>query len=116
MAVYSVEYRALGNDRERVRALIVYADKEGLYRAADEMIQIADVIKKLNFHIEQLVFSTCDSWQGESEQAFAEQIITINGKFDTLYAYVDRYASLLKQFANDYEDMDTGIANKINRI
>ena len=96
--------------------MIVYADKEGLYRVAEEMLQTAGVIKKLNFHIEQLVFSTCDSWQGESEQAFAEQIITINGKFDTLYAYVDRYASLLKQFAIDYEDMDTSIANKIKRI
>ena len=96
--------------------MIVYADKEGLYRVAEEMLQTAGVIKKLNFKIEQLVFSTCDSWQGESELAFAEKIITINGKFDTLYAYVDKYAFLLKQFANDYEDMDTGIANKINRI
>lgn len=96
--------------------MIVYADKEGLIRAAEEMLQTAGVIKKLNFKIEQLVFSTCDSWQGEAEQAFAEQIITINGKFDTLYAYVERYASLLKQFAKDYEDMDTSIANKIKRI
>ena len=96
--------------------MIVYADKEGLYCAAEEMLKTADVIKKLNFNIEQLVFSTCDSWQGESEKAFAEQIITINGKFDILYAYVDKYASLLKQFANDYEDMDTSIANKIKRI
>ena len=80
------------------------------------MLQTAALIKKLNFDIEQLVFSTCDSWQGESERAFAEQIITINGKFDILYAYVDKYALLLKQFANDYEDMDANIADKIKRI
>ena len=96
--------------------MIVYANKEGLYRVAEEMQQTAGVIKKLNFNIEQLVYSTCDSWQGKSEQAFAEQIITINGKFDTLYAYVDQYASLLKQFADEYESMDIGIANKIKRI
>lgn len=96
--------------------MIVYADKEGLYRTAEEMLQTAALIKKLNFDIEQLVFSTCDSWQGESERAFAEQIITINGKFDILYAYVDKYALLLKQFANDYEDMDANIADKIKRI
>ena len=80
------------------------------------MLQTAALIKKLNFDIEQLVFSTCDSWQGESERAFAEQIITINGKLDILYAYVDKYALLLKQFANDYEDMDANIADKIKRI
>lgn len=96
--------------------MIVYADKEGLYRVAEEMEQIADAIKKLNFNIEQLVYSTCDSWQGKSEQAFAEKIITINGKFDTLYAYVETYSSMLKQFADDYASMDTSIADIIKRI
>ena len=96
--------------------MIVFAEKDGLYQVADEMVQIAACIKKLNFNIEQLVFSTYDSWQGDSERAFAEQIIIINGKFDALYAYVDKYSSLLKQFADDYDNMDTSIAEKTKRI
>lgn len=96
--------------------LIVFADSDGMRQTADELEQLAGLIKGLNYNIEQLVFSTCDTWQGESEQAFAEQIITINGKFDALYAFVDMYALLLKQFADDYESMDTSIAQKIKRI
>lgn len=96
--------------------MIVFADSDGMRQASDGLEQLASLIKGLNYNIEQLVFSTCDNWQGEAERAFAEQIITINGKFDTLYAFVDMYALLLKQFADDYESMDTSIANKIYRI
>ena len=96
--------------------MVVFADKDGLYQAADDMRQIAALIKRLNRQIEQLVFSTCEDWQGEAEQAFAAQIITVNGQFDRLFAYVDRTAALLKQFADEYESMDTDIADKIKGI
>lgn len=117
VAVCFVAYRAMENGAEKgVEKLIVFADSDGMRQKADELEQLAGLIKGLNYNIEQLVFSTCDTWQGESEQAFAEQIITINGKFDALYAFVDMYALLLKQFADDYESMDTSIAQKIKRI
>ena len=96
--------------------MIVSADTDRLYNAAEGMVQIAAEIKKLNYLIEQLVFSTCDDWQGASERAFAENIITVNEKFDELYTYVNEYSELLKRFANDYENMDAEIAKKIKRI
>lgn len=96
--------------------MVVFADKDGLYQAADEMRQLAALIKGLHYHIEQLVFSTCEDWQGEAERAFAGQIITVNEKFDSLYAYVETTAALLRQFADDYESMDTDIAKKIKGI
>ena len=96
--------------------MVVFADKDGLYQAADDMRQIAALIKGLNYQIEQLVFFTCEDWQGEAERAFAGQIITVNGQFEKLYAYVDKTVALLKRFADEYESMDTDIANKIKGI
>ena len=61
--------------------MVVFADKDGLYQAADDMRQIAALIKGLNYQIEQLVFFTCEDWQGEAERAFAGQIMK-NGKSD----------------------------------
>ena len=91
--------------------MVVFADKDGLYQAADDMRQIAALIKGLNYQIEQLVFSTCEDWQGEAERAFAGQIITVNEQFEHL-----KTAALLKRFADEYESMDTDIANKIKGI
>lgn len=96
--------------------MVVFADKDGLYQAADDMRQIAALMKGLHYQIEQLVFSTCEDWQGEAERAFAGQIITVNEQFEHLYAYVDKTAALIKQFADEYKSMDTEIANKIKGI
>ena len=96
--------------------MIVAADTDGMRCVADEMRQIADTIKKLNYLIEQLVFSTCDDWQGAAERAFAESVITVNEGFAELLSYVKEYSELLNRFASEYEDMDTIVSKKVRGI
>lgn len=96
--------------------MFVFADSGGMYSVSEEMERIGDTLKTLHYHIEQLVFSTCEDWQGASERAFAEQLIELNGKFDILYSFIKAYSSLLKSYADDYDRMDADIAKKIKRI
>lgn len=96
--------------------MIVSSDKHYLYSASDQMLELRDELKRLQFNIEQLVFSTCDEWQGEAEKTFANKVITINEQYNRLCSFIDDYACLLKQFADEYEAMDKTVADRIKRI
>lgn len=96
--------------------MIVSADKLYLYSASNQMLEVRDELKRLQFNIEQLVFSTCDDWQGAAEKVFAEKVITINEQYARLCSFIDDCACLLKQFADEYEAMDKTVADRINRI
>ena len=96
--------------------MIVAADRDALYDASDQLKQIDNELKRIQFSVEQLVYSTCTNWQGDSERAFAEKIIVINEKFNDLHAFVDYYSKLLKSFADSYEALDEETTKKINLI
>ena len=96
--------------------MIVRADRDALCDAADQMLLIDKDLKRIQYAIEQIVYSTCTDWQGDAERAFAEKIILINEKFDILHSFVTDYSQKLKVFADAYEEFDTDIAKKINLI
>ena len=64
--------------------MIVAADRDAMYTVSDEIKQIDNDLKRIQFAIEQLIYSTYADWQGESERAFAEKIIVINEGMDSL--------------------------------
>lgn len=96
--------------------MLVCSDRDRLYEASDEMIRIDMELENLQYAIEQLVYSTCTDWQGAAEKAFAEKIIIINEKYNTLHSFVKEFSRLLKDFADSYEALDEDIANKIKLI
>ena len=96
--------------------MIVAADRDAMYTVSEELKQIDNDLKRIQFAIEQLIFSTYADWQGDSERAFAEKIIVINEKYHDLHAFVDYYSKLLKRFADSYQMMDEETAKRIKSI
>ena len=96
--------------------MIVAADRDAMYEASDRIKLIDKELRRIQYDVEQLVYSTCTGWQGDAERAFAEKLIFINEQFNDLHAFVDYYSEMLKRFADSYETLDEETAKKIKLI
>lgn len=67
-------------------------------------------------NIDNLVQSVSGSWQGESEKAYENKIISIRRQYAKLIEFWDSYANLMEEIVNSYEEFEMKYASRINNI
>ena len=78
-----------------------------------EIILLSEQLENTMNEIETLILSANGEWQGEAEVAYAGKIIYVKNQYKKLIDFLEKYAEVIGAFAEQYEDYDQQLAQKI---
>ena len=94
----------------------IHIDYEELYALKNQMcLSVNNLSLNLN-HIESLILSLPEGWQGNIEIKFANKLITIKREYEKLLQFLSRTNSQFENIAFDYEKFDAELQAKLNSI
>ena len=96
--------------------MIFTAKTSELEDAANELEITAERLHQCMDGIELLVKALSGEWQGNAGKTYAGKIVMLRGEYDKLETLVRGLAGIVRTAAENYEELDSVLAGKINRI
>lgn len=91
----------------------IEVNTDGMIKESGSIKTITAELQTVMAEIENCVISVNGKWQGDSEKAFAQKIIYVKNQFSNIISFFDEYAETLCKLANEYENFDCILKNKI---
>ena len=91
----------------------IIADPHRLRTEKSEINFLTESLRSNMNEIEALVLGTNGEWQGDAEVAYAGKIIYVKSQYMKLINFLEQYAEVIGAFAEQYEDYERQLAQKI---
>ncbi|MCM1244436.1 MAG: WXG100 family type VII secretion target [Roseburia sp.] len=95
--------------------MIVF-DVEQMKQTSEHIFETFQEIQENMKRIEQIVMDVRGDWQGEAEKAFEKKLLYVKAQFAPVQQFWKEYAVQIREQAELYEEHESEIRSKLNRV
>lgn len=96
--------------------MLILVDEMKVKATCSEIHYIAREMERCMNSIDNLIQSVSGSWQGESEKAYENKIISIRRQYVKMIEFFDSYADSIEEIVDSYEENQMKYMSRINNI
>ncbi len=94
----------------------IKVDTQELMNDKERITSYAEELEEYMNQLEDIIFSVSGEWQGATEVAFANRLISMKMQYAKLIKSLDDYAQIIGAIGKEYDEYDRNMAQKINLI
>ena len=95
----------------------IRVETDGIKNERNNMIAVSEELTSCMKQLEELIWSLSGGdWQGETQRTVEDKILHLKKRYEKLILYIESYANLLGEFADEFEDFEGEKAQKIDLI